>query len=163
MGWVTFARSLVPNPGRFYISEIRPGSNRTLASGSFKPSHRKTHSNLSISSDLRVRAGLPAGLRPDGVRGRRHELRSGRRCQSPREPGTGSRGARCFRPPHGALVDTGIQASGRRGGPEGIGKGGRDADDACLNEDYEPPRDFRRLHFLRGWGHGKTKQILTRG
>ena len=28
---------------------------------------------------------------------------------------------------------------------------------------YEPPRDFRRLHFLRGWGHGKTKQILTRG
>ncbi len=27
----------------------------------------------------------------------------------------------------------------------------------------EPPRDFRRLHFLRGWGHGKTKQILTRG
>ena len=29
--------------------------------------------------------------------------------------------------------------------------------------EYEPPRDFRRLHFLRGWGHGKTKQILTRG
>ena len=27
----------------------------------------------------------------------------------------------------------------------------------------EPHRDFRRLHFLRGWGHGKTKQILTRG
>ena len=31
------------------------------------------------------------------------------------------------------------------------------------NTRYEPPRDFRRLHFLRGWGHGKTKQILTRG
>ena len=29
------------------------------------------------------------------------------------------------------------------------------------NEDIqltsEPPRDFRRLHFLRGWGHGKTE------
>ena len=34
---------------------------------------------------------------------------------------------------------------------------------AVLKMLCEPPRDFRRLHFLRGWGHGKTKQILTRG
>jgi hypothetical protein len=27
----------------------------------------------------------------------------------------------------------------------------------------EPPRDCRRLHFLRGWSHGTTKQILPRG
>ena len=27
----------------------------------------------------------------------------------------------------------------------------------------EPPRDCRRLHFLRGWSHGKIKQILPRG
>ena len=32
-----------------------------------------------------------------------------------------------------------------------------------IEEGSEPHRDFRRLHFLRGWGHGKTKQILTRG
>ena len=32
-----------------------------------------------------------------------------------------------------------------------------------IKQALEPPRDFRRLHFLRGWGHGKTKQILTRG
>ena len=32
-----------------------------------------------------------------------------------------------------------------------------------LNKNLEPLRVFRRLHFLRGWGHGKTKQILTRG
>ena len=30
-------------------------------------------------------------------------------------------------------------------------------------EGTEPPRVSRRLHFLRGWGHGKTEQILTRG
>lgn len=27
----------------------------------------------------------------------------------------------------------------------------------------EPPRDSRRLHFLRGWGHGTSKQVLARG
>jgi Ice-binding-like len=27
----------------------------------------------------------------------------------------------------------------------------------------EPPRDSRRLHNLRGWGHGKTEQVLARG
>ena len=27
----------------------------------------------------------------------------------------------------------------------------------------ESPRVYRRLHFLRGWGHGQTKQVLTRG
>ena len=31
----------------------------------------------------------------------------------------------------------------------------------CTNG--EPPRDCRRLHSLRGWGYGKTKQILSRG
>ena len=31
------------------------------------------------------------------------------------------------------------------------------------NSFFEPPRVFRRLHFLRGLGHGKTEQILTRG
>ena len=35
--------------------------------------------------------------------------------------------------------------------------------DERVKQVLEPPRDFRRLHFLRGWGHGKTKQILTRG
>jgi len=27
----------------------------------------------------------------------------------------------------------------------------------------EPPRVFRRLFFLRGWSHDKTKQVLSRG
>jgi hypothetical protein len=27
----------------------------------------------------------------------------------------------------------------------------------------EPPRDSRRLHYLRGWGYGKTEQVLARG
>ena len=27
----------------------------------------------------------------------------------------------------------------------------------------ESPRVFRRLHCLRGWGHGTTKQVFTRG
>jgi hypothetical protein len=27
----------------------------------------------------------------------------------------------------------------------------------------EPPRDCRRLNSLRGWRHGKTKQVLPRG
>jgi len=27
----------------------------------------------------------------------------------------------------------------------------------------EPPRGCRRLHFLRGWGHEQTKEVLPRG
>jgi hypothetical protein len=27
----------------------------------------------------------------------------------------------------------------------------------------EPPRDCRRLHFLRGWSHGKTKPVFPGG
>lgn len=27
----------------------------------------------------------------------------------------------------------------------------------------EPPRDSRRLHQLRGWGHGTTEQVLAGG
>ena len=43
------------------------------------------------------------------------------------------------------------------------GEGGVTVTLECTSMTTEPPRDFRRLHFLRGWGHGKTKQILTRG
>jgi hypothetical protein len=28
-------------------------------------------------------------------------------------------------------------------------------------EEFEPPRDSRRLHFLRGLEHGKTESIFT--
>jgi len=27
---------------------------------------------------------------------------------------------------------------------------------------YEPPRDCRRLHSVRGWSHGQNKQIFPR-
>ena len=29
------------------------------------------------------------------------------------------------------------------------------------SQDHEPPRDSRRLHFLRGLEHGKTESIFT--
>ena len=43
-----------------------PRPNRTSASGSFTPSHRETHSNLTVSSDAPTR---PAGLWPGSVSG----------------------------------------------------------------------------------------------
>jgi len=30
-------------------------------------------------------------------------------------------------------------------------------------QQFEPPRDCRRLHYLRGWSHDKSNQILPRG
>ena len=27
----------------------------------------------------------------------------------------------------------------------------------------EPPRDSRRLHYLRGWSNGNTESVFTRG
>ena len=56
---------------------------------------------------LRLRARLPAGLRPDGGARRCHALRAGHRCQSPGKPLSGNCGAWRFRPAHRALVDGG--------------------------------------------------------
>ena len=57
--------------------------------------------------DLRVRKGLPAGLRPDGGRERRRQLRAGHRCRPARKPCRGARGARRSGSTHRALVDGG--------------------------------------------------------
>ena len=34
---------------------------------------------------------------------------------------------------------------------------------ALAAQQREPPRDSRRLHSLRGWGHAKEKQVFARG
>ncbi|MAG57661.1 MAG: hypothetical protein CMJ83_15330, partial [Planctomycetes bacterium] len=38
-----------------------------------------------------------------------------------------------------------------------------DCDPAFIRLQIEPPRDSRRLHSLRGWSDGKTKQVFPRG
>jgi hypothetical protein len=35
--------------------------------------------------------------------------------------------------------------------------------DMGLDDPVEPPRDCRRLHFVRGWSHGTKKTVFTRG
>ena len=59
--------------------------------------------------DLRVRAGLPAGLRPDRIAAWQYELRVGHRRHAPGELEAGRHGPRSPRPAHGALVNTARQ------------------------------------------------------
>ena len=59
--------------------------------------------------DLRVRAGLPAGLRPDRIAAWQYELRAGHRRHAPGELEAGRHGPRSPRPAHGALVNTARQ------------------------------------------------------
>ena len=54
--------------------------------------------------NIQVRTRIPAGLRPECVRGRRHELRSGLRCPAPQESGLWRRGPRRLGPAHRELV-----------------------------------------------------------
>ena len=61
--------------------------------------------------DLRVRKGLPAGLRPDGGRERRRQLRAGHRGRPARKPRRGGRRTRRSGPTHRALVDGGWRSS----------------------------------------------------